>query len=289
VPQLLAKSFAAWPPPAPIQPRTRFSVERDRLLFRAVDFFSQPNVPLRLYVLGSIEHAQPRRIVLNILDSEPSQPRRRGSPETVLEWNDLLEFMNTEFPDMPEEPSIIQTNTTANQIDLPVLKRWILTNHAAVAFIAPRGLGLSVWSGNERAQTQIRRRFMLLGQTLDSMRVWDIRRAVQALRVLHSKNVPISLQAEGSMAVNALYASLFEPVASLQLWNIPVSQVQGPDYLNVLRVVDIPQVMLLALNQHPVQLHGVTLGDWQPIIDLAKRSAPRFAKGDRGPWFSVGE
>ena len=130
---------------------------------------------------------------------------------------------------------------------------------------------------------------MLLGETVDSMRVWDIRRAVQALRVLHSTNAPISLQAKGSMAVNALYASLFEPVASLQLWNLPTSQTEGPDYLNVLRVVDIPQVMLLALNQHPVQLHGVSLSDWQPLIDLAGRSPPRFTKGNRAPWFSVDE
>src|SRR5437764_15074935 len=113
---------------------------------------------------------------------------------------------------------------------------------------------------------------MLLGQTLDSMRVSDIRRAVQALRILRTTNAPISLQAEGSMALNTLYASLFEPAAALQLWNLPTSQMQGPDYLNVMRVVDIPQVLSLALNRQPVHLHGATPSDWQPIIEFAKQS-----------------
>jgi hypothetical protein len=42
-------------------------------------------------------------------------------------------------------------------------------------------VGLTAWSGGETRLTKIRRRFMLLGQTLDGMRVWDIRCAVQAL------------------------------------------------------------------------------------------------------------
>jgi hypothetical protein len=45
------------------------------------------------------------------------------------------------------------------------------------------------------------------------------------------------------MGVNALYAALFEPaVRKLDLVDLPQSQMQGPDYLNVLKVTDIPQV-----------------------------------------------
>ena len=53
---------------------------------------------------------------------------------------------------------------------------------------------------------------MLLGQTMDGMRVWDIRCAVQVLHsVPGADTANIGLQAAGNMAVNALYAALFQP------------------------------------------------------------------------------
>ena len=51
----------------------------------------------------------------------------------------------------------------------------------SLAWFAPRGVGLTAWTGDEKRQTKIRRRFQLLGQTLDGMRVWDIRRAIQTI------------------------------------------------------------------------------------------------------------
>ena len=113
-----------------------------------------------------------------------------------------------------------------------------------MAFFAPRGVGLDAWSGDEKAQTKIRRRFMLLGQTRDSMRVWDIRRAIQMLSQVRSKAAPIELNAAGMMAVNGLYAALFESnVKKLGLSALPNSHLFGPDYLGVLKICDIPEVL----------------------------------------------
>ena len=45
------------------------------------------------------------------------------------------------------------------------------------------------------------------------------------------------------MAVNAAYAALFEPeIARLKLEGVPASHAAGPDYLNVLKVWDLPQL-----------------------------------------------
>ena len=58
-----------------------------------------------------------------------------------------------------------------------------------------------------KKRAQIRRRYLLLGETVDSMRVWDIVRAIQALRSSDKfGTLPIRIEAEGDMAVNALYA-----------------------------------------------------------------------------------
>ena len=61
------------------------------------------------------------------------------------------------------------------------------------------------------------------------------------------KDVPLWLQGKNDMAGIALYASLFEPdVARLDLWHPPASHRQGPIFLNVLRVLDMPQAIALA-------------------------------------------
>jgi len=132
------------------------------------------------------------------------------------------------------------------------------------AFFAPRGRGLDAWSGDERKQVQIRRRFMLLGQTLDGMCVWDVRRAVQALNHIAAiEGLPVELTAQGNMAGIALYASLFEPsVERLDLSELPSTHRDGPTFLNVLRYLDVPQAVAMAAERAPVVLHQADASPW---------------------------
>ena len=125
------------------------------------------------------------------------------------------------------------------------LREDLKARRMAWAFLVPRAVGTAQETPDSKRMTQIRRRYMLLGQTLDSMRVWDIRCAVRALKVLPEfRASALSLRARGEMGVNTAYAALFEPAVSrLELDQLPKSHMQGPDYLNVLKVVDIPQVL----------------------------------------------
>jgi len=97
---------------------------------------------------------------------------------------------------------------------------------------------------------------MLLGQTLDGMRVWDVRRALQTLRTLPScEGRPIRLRASGAAAGIALYASLFEPpVDRLELTALPASHREAPIFLNVLRFLDVPQAVAMAADRSAVCL-----------------------------------
>jgi hypothetical protein len=57
----------------------------------------------------------------------------------------------------------------------------------------------------------------------------------------------LELSGTADMGVNALLASLFEAgVESLRLAEFPASFRQGPDYLNILQVLDLPQATELA-------------------------------------------
>ena len=160
----------------------------------------------------------------------------------------------------------------ADVTNLDEFIRPVLTNNQVLAWFAPRGIGSSAWGHDEKKQIQIRRRFMLLGQTLDSMRVWDIRRAVQAIRLVKDlKDAPLWLQGKKQMAVNVLYAALFEPnITRLDLWELAETQATGPDYLNILRVLDIPQAVAIAAERSPVRLHQSQAQSWDFPASVAR-------------------
>jgi len=138
-------------------------------------------------------------------------------------------------------------------------------NNCVMAYLAPRGIGLNAWNTDERKRTQIRRRFMLLGQTVDGMQVWDVRRAIQTLRILDStREEPMALQGNDQMAGIALYASLFEPdIARLDLWHLPDSHHDGPIFLNVLRYLDIPQAVAMAAERSQIRLYQEDDSGWR--------------------------
>ena len=125
----------------------------------------------------------------------------------------------------------------------------------------PRGVGPTRWSATSRFDGKqvgqhIRRRFLLLGQTLEGQQVWDVRRGIICIGTIDElKMCKLSLQATGEMAGIGLYAGLFEPtVASFDLWHPPSSHRRGPTFMNVMTILDMPQAVALALPR-PVNLH----------------------------------
>ncbi len=247
---LREKCFAGWPadsgPPAT---RRLFSETADGIQYEAYEFESQPSVALRIYLM------------------------RKAASRTGPIFLRVAESANTNFPTAGVRglsPQILETlNALGTSDTLDSMTQKIRSDGIIYAVCFPRGIGPSAWSGDA---TQIRRRFMLLGQTLDGMRVWDIRRAVQALRSLNEFNdSPLTLQAEGDMAVNVLYASLFEQtINGLDLRRVPSSHMAGPDYLNVLKVLDIPEAAAMAAERCAVRLRPASPEGWEFPTTLAK-------------------
>lgn len=143
-----------------------------------------------------------------------------------------------------------------------------MANPKMVAGVPPQKVDLAALA---RKEVQLRRRHMLLGETTDSGRVAEIVRAILAVRASPEfGKLPLRLEAEGDMAVNALYASLFAPVDELVLTHLPKSHANGPDYLNVLRILDIPQAVAMASERCRVELRGANESDWQYPLQTAK-------------------
>jgi len=225
-------TFRGWPADdLPLDPKQMLAVERDGLRLRAWDFTSQHDVTLRLYLLEDATKQEAGAVQLQVLSE---------NPDPMWLYN-LRSGFGVPLADEPADTSHI-----ANIVSpLVSLKAQLKSSGVSLAWFAPRGVGMNAWSGDEKARTKIRRRFMALGQTLDGMRVWDIRRAVQVIHFVRDGDVAkVEINAAGQMGVNALYASLFETsVRHLELSNLPKSQTEGPDYLGVMRFTDIPQVL----------------------------------------------
>jgi hypothetical protein len=106
------------------------------------------------------------------------------------------------------------------------------------------------------------------------MRVWDVRRAFQALKANPDlKSVPIWLQGKHEMAGIALYSAIHEPdVARLDLWHLPSSHKEGPTLLNVRKYLDTPQALAMAIPR-PVKLYvkdAEAASAWAWTLDLQK-------------------
>jgi dienelactone hydrolase len=144
--------------------------------------------------------------------------------------------------------------------DFEAERRMFQNQNWVMAYVEPRGVGASSLANlPERKRTQILRRFHLIGETLESGQVLDIRTAAAAL----PKSKALWLQAENGMAANAVYASLYiDGLARLDLHHLPATHAKAPVYLNVLRQLDLPQAVALAADRCTVALYTNTPDAW---------------------------
>jgi dienelactone hydrolase len=268
--ELKAMSFGGWPAQPPelkVRPAEDFAC--DGLRLRAFDFVSEDEVELRLWLLTAAKTEKPTLVVLNVLDEAG--------------WREWCGELGPEFAaalQLAEGPKRDAERFAQNRKALESY-RW------AFAAVAPRGVGPTRWSevaadGKTANGQQIRRRFALLGQTLDGQRVWDVRRAVAALKTLADvKSTPLWLQGKGEAAGLALYAALFEPdVARLDLWHPPPSHVHGPTFLNVRRILDMPQAVALAFPRLVILYvkDEEEAGAWEWPLKLQKQLGKEYLK-----------
>jgi len=261
---LLEKSFRAWPSKTPTDAKItdlHGRVARDGVQRFQVKITTQDNVTLPLFLISRNELEKPDRVVLHILDSQSWEAANRwwpgafggeGDPQKAeLNWDVWKQLAQ----DDPRQSS------------------------TAHLFFAPRFVGPTALSGDEKKLTQIQRRFYLLGQTLDGMQVWDVCQVLQAIRQHPgSKEAPIEVEASGALGGVALYATLFgQPVQKLTLTDLPTTHRNGPYFLNVSRILEMPQAVAMAAERSPVTLKTTEPAAW----DYPQAVAKKLGWGDR--------
>ena len=114
-----------------------------------------------------------------------------------------------------------------------------------VAVVFPRGVSAQPWDEDFRREAM--RNALLIGETVDSLRLHD---SIQAARALlgHPRVAPasITVSGRGVAASLALYTALLVPeVQQVALLDPPASHRNGPDFLNVMQYTDLPEAAAL--------------------------------------------
>lgn len=253
---LTKKSFRGWPSKKAIDTKTNVETTvKDGLKFQTLSFESQNHVPLQLFLVMPEATKQSAQIELAVLSQS--------------EWDEYLAKLLPLFPGMTADQSL----TGEGEALFQKLRKQVLDQQAVIAYFTPRGVGLDAWNPAERKQTQIRRRFYLLGQSLEGMQIWDVRRAIQVLQAQPEfEKSELGLSGTGTSAALCLYASLFEKhISELDLVGMPVTHQDGPALLNVLRFMDLPQALSMAASQTRVKLRNVRPEEWSYASEVGQK------------------
>ncbi len=145
----------------------------------------------------------------------------------------------------------------------PAWVKKLATADQAVVYCEPRGLGETRWT-KKNPPNYIERSHVLLGRTVDTGRVWDVIAAAKYLAPAASAQAAnerrqIHVAGEGAAGVIGAYAALLHrEIGSVTLVSPPLSHMnfESPQFLNVLRVCDVPDA-LGTLAPRPLTVLGV--------------------------------
>jgi hypothetical protein len=131
---------------------------------------------------------------------------------------------------------------TANGVDVPAWAQSSVGKRTIVV-LPVRGTGTSTWA-RKSPPNYVERSHVLLGLTVDAGRMRDIAAATRYIDETTKGEAKWRVIGRGQMGIAAAYAALFEPsISEVVIIDPPTSHMDGPHFLNVLRVLDIPEAL----------------------------------------------
>ncbi|AMV36568.1 alpha/beta hydrolase [Planctomyces sp. SH-PL62] len=210
--------------------------------------------------------AQPERKLRIWMFHEPGRATPTGGVELVVltpeDWENYGPLIDA-FEDKDGDPSTLPGFAATEFAALKARPE----GSPRLALVAPTGVGRTAWPKSK--DVSVRRRFGLLGQTVDGVRVLDVRRAVRCMTPSDGK--PLTLVGRGEAAALALWAAAFrDDVSKLVLIDPPATVRDGPAFLNLGRILDMPQAVAL-LFPKDVRIVGSPAAYWEWPRTLAER------------------
>lgn len=224
----------------------------------------------------------------------PAQPVRKESRRWRLASEEGIEFelwCPEDIPDRAERVLLVVLGP--DESGTP--DAWVQAVKAegeVVVFCEPRGVGATRWT-RKNPPNYVERSHALLGRTVDTGRVWDVAAAAKFLATTWSASArnsgaagqspatqapTIRVAGRGASAIVAAYAALWaNEITAVHLESPPATHgdSQAPQFLNILRVADVPTMLgLLAPTPlHIVGARGETFEVTRRIYESAGAAA----------------
>lgn len=257
---LKSKTFGGWPVVADsLNTKTIAEREVDEMKVAAIEYTSQSPYRLTMFAVTPKSSKEAKSVNVVVLDQQT--------------WQRVAAGLAVHLPD-----------TLPGVTPAPHQWKRLQDDSATIptVYVAPRGVGLTEWTRDPVKRTHIRRRFMLLGQTAASMQIYDVMRTMQAMEALSPfENAELTLRGNGDAAHWSLLASLFNNrVTQLALTDLPLSNRDAPDLLNISRFTEMPEIASMAAGRvKKIELSGSNTGQW-------KREFSAFEQDDASVTFS---
>jgi cyanophycinase len=189
------------------------------------------------------------------------------------EW-DVTTFLSAPVQVVPpDRPGVLVVLGEGDEekSEVPAWLGKLAAEHEVRLFL-PRGTGRVRWT-RKNPPNYLERAPVLLGQTVDQGRVRDVAAAVRWLEAQEGRRW--SVAGRGQAGALAAYAALFEPaVRGVIAVDPPASHLQGPHFLGVLRVLDVPDALGL-LAPRPLTLAGKVDPAFQTTATIYERAGAR--------------
>jgi len=186
-----------------------------------------------------------------------------------------IEFGRVEFPTGDgKTPALVVEGESFIKNEKAVIEK-MKPFHEGAVIIIPRGYGAHTWSTNSPPNYVVRSH-VLVGHSVDEGRVRDVI-AMAKLDANGAKDLHFAVIGHGDAGIIAAYAALFEPsIKEVVVIDPPKSHKEGPHFLNVLRVLDIPEALGL-LAPTPLTI----VGGLDPAFDRTEAIYKLAGAGDK--------
>ncbi|HUV14813.1 MAG TPA: acetylxylan esterase [Acidobacteriota bacterium] len=136
--------------------------------------------------------------------------------------------------------------------------------------VYPRGIDEVGWNKAFWKSTQ--RNAMHVGQTVDSLRLWDVLQSVEVLRSFEKIDPDrITVLGTGVSGILGLYAAILDDgIDQVLLIRPPASHLEGPLFLNVLRYLDLAEAAALVAPR-PLGFYGRLPAAFEPVRQVYKQ------------------
>lgn len=235
---LREKAFRAWPnQPVDLNVRKVADAYAEDLVMSSYDFTSQEGIDLRMYLVHRKDLEKANHAVVQVHG-------QKG-------WIEFLAFYQDAFGDRDVlKGEVFPSHAPDGLPDFEAFRQNVRKSNGITVIVTPRGVGRTLWDQSERKQVQNQRRFYLLGESLGGMQVWDVRRALQALRTLAiAKDAKVMLGGAGQQAALVLYTSLYEDVTTIGISELAESDIDSLPILNVSRFYTVDQMLAAASSR----------------------------------------